>query len=77
MRKFRDRLMATEPFDAATLDRVMQDFVQSEGINIGQIIHALRVAVTGKAIGFGLFESLAILGKEQCLARMDRALARL
>jgi hypothetical protein len=37
----------------------------------------LRVAVTGKAIGFGLFESLAILGKKQCLARMNRALERL
>jgi hypothetical protein len=33
--------------------------------------------VTGKAVGFGLFEALAIQGKPGCLARIDRALARL
>ena len=51
-----------EPFDAAALERLLQEFVEAEGIKIGQIIHALRVAVTGKAVGFGMFETLAILG---------------
>jgi glutamyl-tRNA synthetase len=55
----------------------MQNFVQTEGIAIGQIIHALRVAVTGKAIGFGVFESLAILGRERSIARIDQAQRRL
>ncbi len=55
----------------------MQEFVQSEGIKIGQVIHAVRVAVTGKAVGFGLFETLAILGRQRCIERIDRALARL
>jgi glutamyl-tRNA synthetase len=77
LRKFRARLTVIEPFDAPTLDQQMQDFVKTEGIAIGQIIHALRVAVTGKAIGFGLFESLAILGRERCLARFDLSLKRI
>jgi glutamyl-tRNA synthetase len=77
LRKFRDRLAAAEPFDAGTLDKLMQTFVEAEGVKIGQIIHALRVAVTGKAVGFGMFESLAILGKQRCLARIDRAIGRL
>ena len=50
---------------------------QAEGVQLGQIVHALRVALTGKAIGFGLYESLAILGREHCRARIDRALQRL
>jgi len=75
--RFRDRLAAAESFDPETLDKLLHAFVESEEIKIGQIIHAIRVAVTGKAIGFGLFESLAILGKESCLARIDRALGRL
>jgi glutamyl/glutaminyl-tRNA synthetase len=74
---FRGRLASAERFDAASLERLLQDFVQAEGVSVGQIIHALRVAVTGKAVGFGLFETLAVLGKEHCLARIDRALARL
>jgi glutamyl-tRNA synthetase len=75
--KFRERLAAAEAFDAASLEKLLNDFVQAEGIAVGQIIHAVRVAVTGKAVGFGLFETLAILGKEHGLARIDRALARL
>jgi glutamyl-tRNA synthetase len=74
--KFKEYLAATEPFDAVTLERRMQEFLQQEGIQIGQIIHAVRVAVTGKAVGFGLFDSLAILGKKSCLARMELALSR-
>ena len=77
LRRFRDRLGATAPFDADALDRMMHAFVESEGVAIGQIIHAVRVAVTGKAVGFGLFEGLAILGRDACVARIDRALGRL
>jgi glutamyl-tRNA synthetase len=74
--KFRAVLASADPFDAAHLEQRLQDFVQAEGVTVGQIIHALRVAVTGKAVGFGLYESLAILGKDSCLARIDRALAQ-
>lgn len=77
LRKFKDRLLSVDPFDAPTLEALVQGFVQSEAIKPDQIVHALRVAVTGKAIGFGLFDSLAILGKANCIARIDRALTRL
>jgi len=74
LRKFRERLAAAEPFDAPTLEALMHAFVAAEGIKIGEIIHAVRVAVTGKSVGLGLFDSLAILGRDHCLARIDRAL---
>ena len=74
--KFKTQLAAADPFDAANLEKVLHVFVEQEGIKIGQIIHALRVAVTGKAVGFGMFDILAILGKEQCVARIDRAVER-
>ena len=76
LRRFRAELETVEPFDAGTLDALLHRFVEAEEIKIGQIIHALRVAVTGKGIGFGLFETLAILGRSACIARIDRALAR-
>ena len=75
--RFRAVLATVDPFDAATLHDAMQRFIAAEGIAIGRIIHAVRVAVTGKAVGFGLFEGLEILGREACLARIDRALGRL
>ena len=75
LQQFRQQLVAVEPFDAEQLEKQLKAFVSAKGIKMGQIIHALRVAVTGKAVGFGLFETLAILGRQRCLARIDRALA--
>jgi glutamyl-tRNA synthetase len=77
LRKFRDRLAAAPTFDVRSLETLMNDFLQAEGIQLKQIQQAVRVAVTGKGVGFGLYETLAILGKEHSLARIDRALARL
>ena len=74
LRRFRAVLETVEPFDAATLDAALHRFVEAEALKIGQIIHAVRVAVTGKGVGFGLFEALEILGRAACLARIDRAL---
>ena len=73
--KYRDELANCEPFDAEALDAHLHEFVEREDVAIGQIIHAIRVAVTGKAKGCGMFETLAILGRERCLARIARALA--
>lgn len=74
LKKFREKLAALESFDVPTLEKLMHDFTAAENIKVNQIIHALRVAVTGKTIGFGLFDTLAILGKEACLARIERTL---
>jgi len=52
----------------------MQQFVEKHQMKIGQIVHAVRVATTGKSVGFGIFETLAILGRERTLARIDYCL---
>ncbi len=75
LKNFRAELEQADEFEAESLEALMKSFVEKEGIKIGDIIHAVRVAVTGKGVGCGMFETLAILGKEQCLNRMDRALS--
>jgi glutamyl-tRNA synthetase len=72
----RQALAEAPAFDAALLERLVAAFVQERGVELGDIIHALRVAVTGKGVGFGLYETLAILGKERVLGRIDLALGR-
>ncbi len=72
----RDRLATVELFDAATLDKLVHDFVTEQGIKIGQIIHPLRIAVSGKTVGVGLFDMLAILDRERCLQRINNTLRR-
>ncbi len=74
--KFRDRLASAEPFDPPTLEKLMHDFAATEGVKIGQIVHPVRVALTGQSIGLGLFDTLAILGQERSLRRIGRAMMR-
>jgi glutamyl-tRNA synthetase len=74
--KLRDRLAAVEPFEVQPLEAAVQQFLTDEQIKIGDIIHTIRVATTGKSVGPGLYDCLAILGKPACLARIDRALKK-
>ncbi|MDR0609290.1 MAG: glutamate--tRNA ligase [Planctomycetaceae bacterium] len=72
LREFRNELAVQQPFDRVSLEQLMQQFMEKKQIKAGQIIHALRVAVTGKSVGLGMFETLEILGKERVLKRIDR-----
>jgi glutamyl/glutaminyl-tRNA synthetase len=64
---------SAEPFDPATLKQKVEDLARTEGVKPREVSQVLRVAVTGKEVGFGAYETLAILGRERCLARIDRA----
>src|SRR4051812_5364524 len=72
--KFPEMLVQVDPYTTDRLETATHEFAGSNGIKIGDIVHAIRVAVTGKAVGFGLFDTLAILGRERSLARIDQAL---
>ncbi len=70
-------LSATPEFAAADLETLIKGFCETQEIKIGDIIHALRVSVTGKAAGFGMFDTLAILGREKVVNRITIALQKL
>jgi len=76
LERFASRLALIEPFEPDELEAALAAFTAAEGVKTGDVIHALRVALTGKAVGFGLFETMAILGRESCTARIARALKR-
>jgi glutamyl-tRNA synthetase len=76
LQKARAVVVGSEPFDAATIKARVEEFAETEGVKHGPVSQMLRVAVTGKDVGFGAYETLATLGKERCLARIDRALRR-
>ncbi|MDR3182168.1 MAG: glutamate--tRNA ligase [Planctomycetaceae bacterium] len=74
LQEFRSRLAQQEPFDRTALEQLMQQFLDDKQIKVNQIIHSLRVAVTGKGVGLGMFDTLEILGRESVLQRIDRSL---
>ncbi|MEM6474331.1 MAG: glutamate--tRNA ligase family protein, partial [Planctomycetota bacterium] len=73
---FRDRVVECESFDAEAAETLLKSYCETREIKIGQIIHAVRVAVTGSAVGFGMFDTLAILGKQKVAARIDSAVQK-
>ncbi|SMP54658.1 glutamyl-tRNA synthetase [Neorhodopirellula lusitana] len=75
--KLRTHLEGVTDFGTEAIEVEVKQFCENESIGIGDIIHALRVATTGAAGGFGMFETLNVLGKERTLARIDRTLAGL
>jgi glutamyl-tRNA synthetase len=50
-------------------------FVTEKGVNVGPVAQPLRVALTGTAVSPPLGETLAVLGRESAIRRMDRCLA--
>ncbi|MCC9644286.1 glutamate--tRNA ligase [Rhodopirellula sp. JC740] len=75
--KLNESLKSADAFNAASVETTVKSFCEAEGIKIGQIIHALRVATTGVASGFSMFDTLAILGQEKVTTRIDRTVAGL
>jgi glutamyl-tRNA synthetase len=66
-----------ESFDEGSLEKVLRDLAGSRGVKAGTLIHAVRVAVTGRAVSPGLFEVLALLGRAKSVARLDDARERI
>jgi glutamyl-tRNA synthetase len=66
-------LERTEPYDLISLETSVQDFATERGLKLGEVVNALRVAVTGQAVGPGLYDCLVILGRAECLGRIAAA----
>ena len=73
--KYRDELKSIDDFDATNLEARFKTWLEANDLGFGDIIHALRVAVTGKPAGPAMFDCLELIGKESCLKRIDRAIA--
>jgi glutamyl-tRNA synthetase len=70
---WRDSAAIIEPFDALTLESGMRQIAESHGVKAAALIHATRVAVTGRAVSPGLFELLELLGRERTVSRVTSA----
>ena len=74
---WREAVAAAAPFDEATLERDLRALAESRGLKAGTLIHATRLAMTGRMVSPGLFEMLVLLGRERVLARLTRLIDRL
>jgi glutamyl-tRNA synthetase len=72
----REAIADAEPFDAETLEGRLKPLVEELGVKARDLYQPIRVAISGSTISPGIFESVAVLGRDETLARIDRALER-
>ncbi|HLH66527.1 MAG TPA: glutamate--tRNA ligase [Solirubrobacteraceae bacterium] len=72
----RAALAAAEPFDVAGVEAALRGVVQRLQVSPARVFQPVRVAISGRTVSPGIFESVALLGRDETLARIDAALAR-
>ncbi len=60
-------------FEPQTIEEAYRDLSARLGVSAGDLIHPTRLALSGRTMGPGLFELMAVLGKDRSLRRLDRA----
>ncbi len=66
-------LAAAEPWKAEQIESAVKGFCEKSGLGLGKVAQPIRVAISGTTISPPIFQSLELLGREQTLARVDRA----
>lgn len=74
LREVRNHLASISTWDLATIEKTVNDFVAASGLGIGKVAQPLRVAVSGSSVSPPIFETLAFVGKDRALTRIDRCL---
>lgn len=65
-----DRLGALADWDSASLEAAIREVAEGSGVKLGKLAQPLRAALTGHTTSPGIFEVLALLGKDESLARI-------
>ena len=74
LRAVRDALQAAPEWTADGLEDVLGPVVESLGLKPGKVYQPIRVAITGSTVSPGIFDSLSLLGRDQSLERISRAM---
>jgi glutamyl-tRNA synthetase len=70
----REALAAVDPFDVASIEAALTGVVERHDCKPGEVYQPLRVALAGRPVSPGIFETVVVLGRETTLARIDSAL---
>jgi glutamyl-tRNA synthetase len=72
----REALAGVEPFDQDGVERALRELVDDLGVKGKDVFQPVRVAISGSTVSPGIFESVALLGRDETLRRIDSALSK-
>ena len=76
LRAAREALEGAEPFDSETVEQALRGVVERLDVKPKEVFQPIRVAISGTTVSPGIFESVAALGRDETLSRIDAALQR-
>ena len=76
LRLAREALAGAEPFDTEGVEEALRGVVEELGVKPKDVFQPIRVAISGTTVSPGIFESVAALGRDEAIARIDAALSR-
>jgi glutamyl-tRNA synthetase len=76
LQQLRVALAETSPWESEALDGAVKRVAEALKLGMGKVAQPLRVAVTGTTVSPGIGETLALVGKEETLRRIDAVLSR-
>jgi len=71
--KIAELLNEVQPFDIATTSEKVKTYIQANQLNMGQIMNCFRLALVGGSLGPDLFEMVELLGKNEVISRIKKA----
>ncbi|MGB8274880.1 MAG: glutamate--tRNA ligase [Alphaproteobacteria bacterium] len=69
--RLRDELATPSPWSEPALEQAVRAVMAAEGVALGQVAQPLRAALTGSKVSPGIFEVMAVLGRDETLGRLD------
>ena len=63
--------MVNDDGNADELSHAVKNFIADKGLKMGEILPVLRITMTGTMKGPDLFETMTLLGKDECMARYN------
>jgi glutamyl-tRNA synthetase len=70
-------LTSCDPFDAETIEKQVKSWIEENDFGMGVVMNSWRLCLVGASRGPGLFDIAEIIGKEETLSRMQKALGKL
>ena len=71
-------ILNTVPFEYEAIHKaLLDDYIAANGLNTGKVMNSLRIAVVGRTVGPDMITLVMMLGKEETIRRVERAIEKI
>ena len=72
--EFKTQLEGLDTFTAPEIESLVKKFIEQKETGMGQLMNPLRLSLVGTSKGPGVMEMMEVMGREESLARIEKAL---